>query len=296
MQTQVAVSDIHKQRVVVDVARTIVPALHIAVADGRRSTDLVRRVAPQDAVAHRRAAGRPIVHPAAVVGGGVSAEGHIGQRRAGREIVHPAAVAGGVSAEGHIGQRRAAGVIEHPAARIMRITAAIRVPAGDAEAVQHGSGGQSVIIIIDDMVVHAAARESGDVALPVALAEGGFRRPGKAAVDFDARFHHKGVGRRGAGGIRARCHPDLFAARGSVNPGLQGGVGIRPGSAVVGSAGGAVIDVDGLIFVSAHVDRAIKHARIARQVEGNRLAGVAVTVQIKHVRGQQRIVARISGR
>ena len=92
--------------------------------------------------------------------GGVSAEGHIGQGRAAGDIEHPAADGGGVSAEGHIGQLRAGIGIKHPATRIMRITAAIRVPAGDAEAIQHGSGGQwaaTGIVVKDDMVVHAAA-------------------------------------------------------------------------------------------------------------------------------------------
>ena len=144
-----------EERVVIDVARPRVHnsvvwiiILDVAVGNSRRTgaeiVDLVGRVAPQDAVGHRRAA--PVVaHPAAVVVGRVSAECAVRHRRAAVPIVHPAAVEPGrVSTERAVRHRRAGAGVGHPAA-----VTVCRVPAERAVGHRRAAVG---------MVVHPTAQ------------------------------------------------------------------------------------------------------------------------------------------
>ena len=130
--------------------------------------------------------------------------------------------------------------------------APIRLPGGDHKPIQYGRGvrpaagdnvvgvaapdvvprlGDGVAVGVDIVAVNVAA-EDGEVGLPVALAAVRLR-PGKAAVEGDAVLEGEGgltvAGR--AGVMHARLHPDLVAANGVGQRGLQR-AGIGPTGAV----------------------------------------------------------------
>ena len=64
-EMEIAATEVHEQRVRIDVAGPLIAALDVAVADVGTAIYLARAIPPQDAVGHRRRVA-VVVHPAAV--------------------------------------------------------------------------------------------------------------------------------------------------------------------------------------------------------------------------------------
>ncbi len=105
-QAQVPVVRVHEQRVGIDIARTRVSALDVAVGDSRRAGHIENlnfwHVSPQYGIRQRRVA-VIIVHPTAIAAGRIATEDHVGEGRiAAIAVVHPPAGGGRVANEGDI--------------------------------------------------------------------------------------------------------------------------------------------------------------------------------------------------
>ena len=200
----------------------------------------------------QRRAAFAAVHPAAD-GGEIAGEGDVGQRRVFvvTGVVHSAADGGKVAREGYVHQRRAAAVVIHPTA-VAIAKSAIGLSSGNDEAIQHGGAvrgapGDHVygVISLDvDRVGHHAAgigevvivdiaAQHGEVGLPVALAQAGFR-PIEAAIKGDTVLQGecgRAVGWVGGRLMHALLDPDFIAADGIAQRGLQD-TGVGPSGAI----------------------------------------------------------------